>query len=314
MSGIVGGATPPDIGFTEKAIDLVVALGTGDSFTLSGLRVNCIITNSAPPNLGYAKVQVFGVAQDTLNAVANINNPNYQALNNTLTILAGTPGNTSQVWYGSLWEAFLNFDAAPETCLELSGHSLVRQYKQASFSATSIEGKTDAQTVIQNIMDRSTMTQDGWTLENQGVDFAMRDVYIEKSPWTQIAHVAKLGNFYYHHDDVNLKVYMWPKGQTLNLPVPTISPAMGMIGYPQKVQQNRIKLKTLFNNNIQFGQAVMVEGSEIVLANGMWQVYDLEHEISAQLAGGPWFSTMQCWSPNIAVAGAAFDDSVDEQG
>lgn len=291
-----------DIGYDEKAIDVIVTLGLGGTFTLTGLRVVATITTYAPPHLGQCDVKVYGVAKDTLAAISNLNNLFYQTLGNTVTILAGTVDNTSVVFQGLIWDAFLNFDQAPETCLEITAHSLVRQWKQlGNFAATSVEGPTTPDAVIQDIMNRAGMTDAGWTFDNEGVTVPIHSSVFQGSPWTQIGLVAKQGNFNWHHDDQDLVVYIWPKGQTLGFPVPTISPATGMIGYPQKVQQNRVRIKCLFNNNIIIMQNITVAGSEVPQANGLWQVMSLVHELSAQVPGGPWFSSMTCWTANAGV-------------
>lgn len=75
--------------------------------------------------------------------------------------------------------------------------------------------------------------------------------------------------------------------------VPLIEEGSGMVGYPT-LSSKGMSLRTVFNFNIKLGADVKVQSS-IDMANGIWHVFNVDHEISSQLPDGPWFSNLEVY-------------------
>lgn len=300
MSGFTTGTS-----FTRKAIDLTITLGTGNdglavgaAVTLTGLRTTATITNQASPDIGQAHVKVYGVTFDIMSGLTNVLDPYYSARNNQITIKAGDEGNTVVVFQGVITDAFMNFEGMPETCMEISAYSSIRVYLQKPLAEKSWDGETDVATMIQDVLNAAAAP---WTLDNQlKVPIKLKNHHESGSMWTQINSICAAANIWVKFEDKTQVVSIWNKDQALpGVVTPVVSPANGMVGYPMKVDGSQIRIKTLFNNQITYGGQVLVEGSQIAIANGTWTLYQVQHELAAYIPGGPWFTTFTGWAPKF---------------
>jgi hypothetical protein len=306
LSAFLTGTTFSGTSFTEKAIDITITLGqgqnglsAGSSVTLTGLRTTATINNPAPPDMGWADVKVYGVTFDIMMGLTNVLDAAYSARNNVIDIKAGDKGNTILVFHGILNDAWMNFDGMPETCMELKAYSSTRLALQMPLKESSVDGPSDPAVMIQNVITQAGLN---WKLNNQvNTPVTLSSHVANQSPWPQINAIAQAANYNISYTDVDPGVVnIWNKGFPLPGAVTAqVSPATGMVGYPLKVHGSQIRIKTLFNNNIVYGGQVQVSGSQITIANGMWTMYEVVHDLAANLPGGPWFTTFTGWSPNL---------------
>jgi hypothetical protein len=82
----------------------------------------------------------------------------------------------------------------------------------------------------------------------------------------------------------------------LPAPLPLVSAETGMVGYPAFSTQGAT-ITTLFNPAVKQGGMIHVDSS-LPGVTGDYNVITFSHSLSCELAGGPWFTTIQCFNPN----------------
>ena len=115
--------------FVTRAIDVVIALGTGISgkarataSTLSGYWVRCDITKGGAPSFDKAECRIFGPSRDLMNQLTRLGKPIAYERVNTVTINAGdAQSGMSQVFTGLIQTIYgTTSPATPNACLVIS--------------------------------------------------------------------------------------------------------------------------------------------------------------------------------------------------
>ncbi|MEX3614582.1 MAG: hypothetical protein VB141_12715 [Burkholderia gladioli] len=130
----------------------------------------------------------------------------------------------------------------------------------------------------------------GYTFENNGVSVKLSNPYFPGTALDQVKSCARAANIYYTIDRGVLAI--WPKTQHRAVGPVEISAATGMIGYPAFSGQGVI-LRTEFNPNVQLGGRVNVK-SELSVANGMWVILSIVHELESETPDGKWLTQIEC--------------------
>ncbi len=290
--------------FVERIITLVIQLGTGpfgntgsNTLTLGPIgntatqpynSLQCVvqIQNATAPFPGQAIIQVWGLTLSQINqlTVAGIL---YSNRNNLVAIQAGdaVTGMTT-IFNGQIYDAYPQASQPDMPFVIVANPANAIQLTPAH--PVTFNGPTDGVTAL-----AAALAPTKFTLENNGVSAILSNPYFHGSAWDQVkAITSAMGCVGY----LNLQkgVYaIWPQNGSRSAGnIPLISPATGMIGYPE-FRQVLVKVRTLFNPHVSLtiGNQFRVQ-SQFTAASGTWTIYSITHDISAQLPDGPWETTL----------------------
>ena len=312
MSGTVGS-------YQQRALTFTVSLGTGavgagkpNTFKLAGLRGTASIKKGGMPSMDSCVARVYGVVPAVMNACSTLGIPlPMTRLGNTLKVEAGNVGGgMSVVFYGALQNCWQDYSEAPDVAMSMTAFGSVAEAIQP-VAPVSYRGAADVATMLAGIAQSK-----GWVFENNGVAAVLSNPYYPGTALQQVEAIARDAGIVAYVDtnsDPNV-LAAWPRdGYRTKLPqLPLIAASTGMIGYPQ-FQSNGMSFRTLFNPSIRLNGAVIMQSSVGVAPtaapnaapvppgtqsggpNGKWMVIGpLTHDLSAQIANGPWFTDAAC--------------------
>jgi hypothetical protein len=273
--------------YAVRAIDITIQLGTGsfgasgeNTVTLSGMRVNAQLACVLPPGATTAVIQIYGMTLSQINQLATAGLV-YGSRRNLISVSAGdaTAGMTT-VFRGIIIEAVPKFAQAPNTFFLISATSTadlqLKPVKPGTF-----KGGTDVAMIMSQMAQVA-----GLGFENNGVSVQLSNPYFPGTITQQIYSCAKAANIYAYIDRVSNTLVIVPKGGSRSGSTPLISPATGMIGYPD-FQQFQIILRTLFNPVIEIMKPIQVQ-SQLMPANGKWLPIQIDYNLASQEVDGPW--------------------------
>ena len=306
--------------FTQKNLIVQIRLGQGtfgntgqNTVELSNLRVMATITKGTFPSLDIATIRVYGLTPTIMNACSTMGTPlPLYRIGNTVTLLAGSQGSAmSVVFSGFMGFCWQDYNEAPEVSLVISGLAgglaAIKPVPPISYP-----GGADVATIMAGIATTMNMG-----FENNGVVQTLTDTYEGQTALEQAHSVARHARINMYIDTIIQNgqetglsagvLAIWPELGSRSGPIPTISAATGMVGYP-KYQSNGMAFTTLYNPNIRVGGKIQMQSTvggaasaqgEIGGPNGLWLVQSfggapLVHELSSQLPGGPWFTHCNC--------------------
>jgi hypothetical protein len=283
--------------FVKRRIDVTISLAEGQfgetqgpDVTLSGLRAKASIVTYNGDAQGQMQLRVNGLPLSMINQLTTVGPIMQQRRDNRILVAAGNDGGAmSTVYQGTFASAFGEFQSAPDVAFNITALSASLQAVKP-VNAISFRGPTDAATVIQGIAQ--TM---GFAFENNGVTAQLSSPYFSGTAYEQLKSCARAANIYFTVDRGTVAI--WPKtAARTGDPIP-ISPATGMVGYPV-FSGNGIGLTTEFNPDLKLGGQVNVNSS-ITVANGIWNVFSIVHELESEMPGGAWFSHIGCYKLGI---------------
>ncbi|MCS6455933.1 hypothetical protein NX868_10205 [Burkholderia thailandensis] len=284
--------------FTRKRIDLTITLGEGEfgddgsnTVTLTGLRVQSLITIPGGESMAGAQVRAYGLPISMMNQLTTIGPINTAYRNNKLLMAAGDDENGMHVMYsGTIGEAHADFQGMPDVAFNVLGWAgLYDSVKPVG--ALSYVGTVDVATIMQELAN--TM---GLTFENNGVQVQLSNPYLPGTALAQVRACARAADINYLIDRDTLAI--WPRAgaRATTGDIPLISPETGMRGYPM-FSSKGITVVTEFNPDIKFGVPVKVRSS-LEAANGIWNICDLSHALESELPDGAWFTQFTAFPQN----------------
>jgi hypothetical protein len=279
--------------YAKRKIDVTINLGEGQfgddkgqDVTLSGLRVSAEITYYGGAIQAEAHIHIFGLPMDMINQLTRVGMIGNQVRCNTIRIAAGEEGGAmSDVYQGTIAEAFGDFQNAPEvvfTVLALGSFSDAIKPVPAS----SYKGAVDAAVVMANLAELM-----GLAFENNDVSVMLSNPYYPGTAWQQVKDCAQEAGI---SVEVQLgKLAIWPRNgyRKGNGPI-KISPETGMVGYPA-FSSKGITVRTLFNQDVVTGGQIEV-ASELAVACGVWNAYNIVHMLESETPNGQWFTQISC--------------------
>lgn len=286
----------------ERKMAITFTLGEGafgesghpddNTVTLSGQRMIAKIVKAGGNSMGTASLDIFGMTPSVMNRLSTLGMAITLVRRNTVAVLAGDDDvGLGLVFEGTITDAWVDTQSAPEVSFHVEAHTgLIEAVKPVP--AVSYTGSTDVATIMSSIA-----TQMGRTFENNGVNVKLQSPYYWGSARSQAQDVANHANIEWVLD--NNKLAIWPKGGFRGGAAPLISPQTGMINSPAFTSKG-ISVATLFNPSIGFGSKIVVD-SFLVPARGEWIVYSLDHDLSANAPGGPWFTRIGAARPGTVV-------------
>lgn len=262
-----------------------------NSVTLEGYRTAAIIRKAGGASQGEAQLRVYGMSLDLMNQLSTLGRTPIIIGRNEIEISAGdSESGVALVFRGTINQAYTDLGGAPEGIFIVDAYSMLYQAVQ-SIPPTSFNGSVSAASMLQGLA-----TQMGMTFENNGVDVILPTPYYSGSAKTQAEAIVHDAGIEWNACDNGI-LAIWPRGGSRGGSVPLISPDTGMVGYPFPSGEGLIGVRTVFNPQINFGAQVQIQSS-VKPACGNWRVVSLTHEISSELPGGDWFSTVIGSPPN----------------
>ena len=283
--------------FVRRKIELDFKLGKGafgeagepTTVTVRDHRVQCEVSKVIGPGMGEASVRVFGLRPSVLNELASLNQDVEGLRANRLVIRAGDEGAAlSTLFEGQISLSRVDMNSAPNVALIVMAHAGLLEAVKTT-EATSYPGSADAATILFNLAQRAGLFFDN----SSGATQMLSTPYFEGSYRDQIASCARAAGFGWIIDDKTLAI--WPAGGARGGTPVVISPQTGMVGYPgysTTVNGRNLEVQTSFNPQLAIAQRVKVE-SALLVANGTWFVWNLRHELSCEMPGGPWFTRFE---------------------
>lgn len=280
-------------GFTEKLIELTITLGTGnfgadlgDTVTISNSRILARLSNPGGESMGMAQIRVYGMSQQLMNRLTTIGQINRAIrVKNTVSVAAGDANGMQLSFFGVIVDAYAEYNGAPDVPFVIEAAAGM-DIAVKPVNATSYKGQVAVTQIMQDLA-----TEAGLAFEPNGVTVKLLNTYLSGTTLNKIQKVARAANVQYTIDRGTLAI--WDLGKSREGEVPLIDIDSGMVGYPT-LSSKGMSLRTVFNFNIKLGADVKVQSS-VEMANGIWHVFNVDHEISSQMPDGPWFSNIEVY-------------------
>jgi hypothetical protein len=286
--------------FKLRYITIVIGIGSGvygdkpplagNIYTLTNHRVTAEIDACGGETQGTAKVRVYGLTRDLMNALTVMGYVNVQSrAQNSIQILAGSdPDSLSTIYNGVIDTAVANYNEAPDVALEISALSATVAALGLS-QPTSFSGSVAVTTIMASIAQKMA-----WQFDPGDVTGVLTDQTFNGSYLEQIKACAAAADIDAIIEDLNASKRLRLKNHFsyfVNDPSTTISPIVGnMIGYPVFSQATMI-IKSTFEPNINLGKLVIIKDSSVTPANGSWIVNSVKHELESYVPNGKWQTT-----------------------
>jgi hypothetical protein len=278
--------------YSTRHIDVEFRLGKGDfgdsgfnTVTLSGLGVSATIAKSGGVSMSQLNLRVYGMTLTLMNQLSTLGKPLVSGRNNTVIVRAGSDdGGKSVVFQGTIFQAWADMQAAPETVFVVSAFTgLINAL--APVPPTSFQGQADVAVIMSGLAQ-----QMGLAFENSGVDGQLANPYFPGTARDQAAACAKAANINWLIDDATLAI--WPIDAPRRGSIPLISPDSDMVNYPTWTD-NGVVVRTLYNPSIVFGAQVQID-SGITPAKGVWTVFSVTHTLEADYPDAKeWFTKLE---------------------
>lgn len=273
--------------FVQHRLTLIFKLaagtfnGQGDSDTVrvEGMRVICDIDAPGGMELSTARIQVFGLSKaitDRLTVLA-WQSMSGALMRNEVTVEA----DDVVIFTGDVVNAMSDYQTAPEVPFNIfvqAGHIGQLQPGQAE----SYPGPVKASVIFNSIAQ-----QLGVSLENNGVDSVVTDMYLPGTPMQKLRQLAKTAGVSFYYLPPVLAICPEGKART-GFDSVLINTESGMVGWPT-IDRWGVTVTTLYNPAIQHGGRIKIE-SQFPQANGEWFVQVMSHRLESEIPGGVWFT------------------------
>lgn len=282
--------------FAKRFINLRFELGSGDfgadgfdAVDLTGLRVSASIQRTGGLSYSVANLQVYGASRNIMNHLTTLGQTWPDQRKNQVTVTAGDEESGASVAFsGQINEAYLDMAGAPDGVFIVTAFTglldALRPLPPSSFP-----GSAAASVIVSGLAQ-----QMGYSFENSGVTTQLANPYFAGTGRQQLEAVARAGDFNFFVDDVASPpvLAIWPKEGSRGGEIPLIGPDTGLVGYPAYMQ-NALKFTCLYSPNIVFGGKVQIDSS-LDPAKGVWQTYDIGHDLESETPDGKWFTNVKC--------------------
>ncbi len=267
--------------FLERQLRFTFSGAQNGTLSVAGLRAVANIQTFQGRIGAFAQVSVWGLAEAQMNAYSSRISAGVGMDQFSLAIEAGDVGGTlHKVVNGGIWRSYIDLEAEPESAFCVSVAGIIYQASKP-MAAQSWPGAQNAETLIASICAAA-----GMTLHNNGAHAVLRNMGTSGSAIDQISEIARAAKFSLYIEGSG--VWIWPKQSQRDTIVIDSLPD-DRVGYPVWWEAG-IVVRQLFDQRIQIGRQMNVTSS-IPKANGLWQIVQVQHELSTMLRGGPWFST-----------------------
>ena len=284
----------------KKALRFVITLGTGkfgssnnDTVTLQGFRAIADIDKAGGMMMGTLRAKIYGVKQADMNSITTLQWKPGTLIPNTVEVFAIDGPAETLVFAGNIVNAWGDYSAMPDVFLNIQAQAGFFNQLQAA-TPRSYKGSVDVATAMAQIAKDM-----GYAFENNGVNVKLVDVYLPNTNMEQARALQQMAGIDMYLDDSILAIA--PRYAPRVLPIPLISPATGLVGYPT-FDGVGVNFQTLFNPAITFGGSIKLE-TDVQQAAGEWVVTSVGHRLESEKPGGAWFSSVRGNANGLAVVG-----------
>lgn len=291
--------------------------GQNNTLYLTGLRVRCTINatvGGATPFQGQAQIRIEGMRNEDMAQLSTLGLTYGYYNKNLITVFAGdTINGMSMVFTGSIFSANVDYNSQPEVGIEISASNTLSSQLPPT-APSQYKGNQDVATMLQAICAANNPPL---AFVNNGVSATLTNHSVGNSAANQIADICQAALINY--DLSNETLTIWPvDGQRDNSSPIEISANSGMVGYPQYSAQG-IDISMEFNPNVMLGRQMTVSssipnpgpnaptalnGQVPIGASGTYWIYDVVHQLAAQVPNGPWFTLAKLGTVNTQLRGS----------
>lgn len=272
--------------FAERVLKFSFSGATSGNFTAAGLRAAVSIQSTEGVIGTTAQVKIWGLTLDQMNTFSS-DTPSSIASeipDANLVIEAGDLGQQLiKVIDAPIWSSYIDLSGVPDSCFVVSCTGI--EDLATPIASQSQPGAAKAEDLIERLCPAG-----GFTFQNNEASAVLTNHATNGSVLHQIENIAHAARFRWKRDgDV---ISIWPNGGTVDDVVIDVGPSTdpAMVGYPT-YWVNGIYVTSLFNQEIQIGRQMNVVGSSIPKANGLWQIIQVQHDLTTMIPKGPWFTT-----------------------
>jgi hypothetical protein len=283
--------------FLERQLTVTFYIrdGQSDNFTEStfaGCRISATVVHSGLGQSPVLSALIYGLPPAFMNSVSNLGTNPARLTPNKIRLTAGDAVNGfSQVYFGSLYVAFVDTDGAPDIALNVQSVALY-DYSLMPIPATSFKGIVPVATIMQAIA-----SQIGFKFLNNGVTATLGNPYFHGTVMNQLQDCADAANCTLNTFAMMQGIVeIVPVGQPITTgPTPLISASTGMIGYPSYASTG-ITVRCVYNPAIVLCGLIKIE-SIFPQATGSWVVATLTHTLESLTPDGLWETEIQALYP-----------------
>ena len=244
-----------------------------------------------------ANIRIWGMTLSDMNAASRAGLVFNSGQKNTVTLQAGDAISgitTIAVYAGYIIQAYPDLKSQPDTSFFIqAAPAYISQLKPVP--VTSFPGQVPAATAFGALAKAA-----GLTLQNNGVAAVLQSPYFHGTAWSQILSAVRAVDCFGVIDGVNNVLAVWPKNGSRGGGPIQVNANTGMVGYPS-FQKLQLRVTTLFNPQLTPGKQIQVYAAAsdaagklvpLTAANGLFTITGVQHDLSAQIPKGPWFSSI----------------------
>ena len=281
--------------FAQRDLKFTFSGAPTGSFSASGLRAAASIL-ATEGDLGVTgQVKIWGLSMGQMNRYSTVNPsaiPDELPDANLIIEAGNLGGGLSKAIDGPIWQSYIDLGDAPDSAFVVSMASIADA--ATTVGPQSQPGDQKAEDLIASLCAAA-----GFTFSNSSTSRAscvLRNQSTYGSALYQISKIATAAGFRWTRDGSAISI--WAADGTIDDVVIDVGPNTDpkMVGYPRYYEAGII-VTSLYNPQIQIGRMMNVTSS-IPKANGIWQIIEVQHDLTTMIAKGPWFTTAK-------LAGAA---------
>lgn len=281
--------------FAIRQLNLQFSVNGGDVTYLQGLRATAMILMPGGENpSAQLQLRVFGMTLDQMNQFSSSGSTGSGSSfiteqKITITVLAGNQGEViGQIFSGGIFSSYIDLSNLPNVSFVCTAQAGLYQ-NGSPIAPNSWEGAQNAETLIESLA-----TSIGFSFNNpKKVHAVIQNQYVYGSAMAQIKKIIRSVNFASAIENNTITIY--PNDGTRDDVVIDVSPQNGLVGYPTYYPSGFI-IKTEYNPELLIGRQVNLT-SQIPKANGVWNIFEVSHDLSTLTPDGAWFTTVKLGNP-----------------
>jgi hypothetical protein len=269
----------------------------GNPLVTESLRTICNINFGNGSVVPTAEVIIYGLNMPAMLKLMRIRWRDIRSMQNMIKVEAGEQGGElTTVYEGNITFGYVDMSNAPDVAFRITSSTSILDMYTAATPIT-FKGETP---VVQAL---STIAAEmGYELENNGVpdSLTMKDVTLTDTNLNKIRALCKRYQIDLYVEQKRISIA--PQGGARDIPIATLRPGSGLIGYPAPTMQG-VDVRCLYSPAIRFGGVIRIADSIMETCNGDWRVFGVTLSLESEVPGGNWFMDIRAThnEPNNAA-------------
>jgi hypothetical protein len=269
----------------------------GNPLVTESLRTICNINFGNGSVVPTAEVIIYGLNMPAMLKLMRIRWRDIRSMQNMIKVEAGEQGGElTTVYEGNITFGYVDMSNAPDVAFRITSSTSILDMYTAATPIT-FKGETP---VVQAL---STIAAEmGYELENNGVpdSLTMKDVTLTDTNLNKIRALCKRYQIDLYVEQKRISIA--PQGGARDIPIATLRPGNGLIGYPAPTMQG-VDVRCLYSPAIRFGGVIRIADSIMETCNGDWRVFGVTLNLESEVPGGNWFMDIRAThnEPNNAA-------------